>query len=235
MTLATKRSKENAMLFVEENFGTLDEFFDTLLSEYPDIIENGITDATKQKVSQDWQVSISSLSRLVNMPEYENYLDRQIAKIQYNQHLRAETIEGLVKIATNPNKTVQTKAGGIAEVDRDAKEIIAADEYLRALQGRPVTDGDKSSGSQTSITISFGSAREINDGKTIVAEAYKPNLPGQLPPSGTRKYYEGAGKPGENGQAIPMDYDFSSEEDSNVPKGARNLVTSIAIGKGSKQ
>lgn len=211
-------TEKDALVRLETQFGSLEAFLVALLERAPGYLEGntGLIEAAKRL-----EVPPALLGRAVVSDKLATLLDQAAAHSEYSLIERRKTMQNLVEVATSAKKTVMTRAGDAKEIDRDAKEMIAADEHLRKLQQRPLDAPEISVGAM--LQINFGMPHPEVESDVIDAQArpahHQPKRAGDLPPrDAARLYQKDSERP-----ALPPggreggEFDFYSEEDAGSP------------------
>lgn len=236
----TKAQARTLSEHIKNEFGTEEEFFQQILENFPEIIKEEINETIQQKAASLTGLPINLIARYFNSPRFHTMLDMYVTMDEYGPGKRREAIRQLADIATTPSKTIMNKRGQAVEIDRDAKEIVIADEYLRTLQGRaPNTDKGNGGGrGGATVIINFGTAADAlvqsnEDDKTITVSPYLPNKAGDLPPPMARLQYGQGDVQGVSGQSLPAEIDFTGDLVAGQAKDTRKNFTKGLIPNGA--
>jgi hypothetical protein len=235
----TKSQARTLSEHIKNEFGNEEEFFQQMVEGFPEVLEGNVNEALCQKIASGMGMTLAMVTRYFRSPRFNTMLDLYITMEEYGPNMRREAVKQLAEIATTSSKVVMSKRGQPIEVDRDAKEIVIADEYLRALQGRsPQTDKANGGGrGGATVIINFGTAADIvqdaEDDKTITVSPYRPNKAGELPPPMARPHYGQGTGDGNDKKPIPSEIDFTGELIGGKAQDSRKNFTNGLIPNGA--
>lgn len=242
--MAPKRTR-TALEPVEDLYGSIEEFAATVMDVCPGYVEG---DYGASEAAQALELPLSAFMRAIREPAFNKVLDQLAAYSEYSFRERKVAMRNLASIARSRKKTVMTRSGEPAEVDRDADEMIKADSHLRKIQGQPL-EGERRQGGG-GITIIFGgqdgqSLQEVtidveanepsdegqaDDAGEEVSDGYRGSKMGDLPPPGARRFYGDDSDGSEKQAALDPELDFHGEA-TEEPRGAGSVLAAKEMGK----
>lgn len=242
MTKIARRSgpltTKDAVEKVQGRFGSVEELAAALIEHCPGYLEGevGLTEAAK---ALDLPPPV--LGKVISNGDFNTALDRLAAFQEYSYQHRRAAMGNLSRVATDPEKTVMTRSGEPAKVDRDADEMIKADSHLRKVQGRPLESGG--GGTSLGLQVVFGgtgdaqtvtiTGGEVKDGEA--EQPYTPNRRGDPPPEGARRFYREE-RPGDEGHdpRLPREFDFERDPDTDETE-IGPMATGEAVGEPTRR
>lgn len=248
------KGQSSALEAVEARYGGVEDLAIAIFEVCPAFLGLDGDEMSLPEAAKALNLPVEAVGAAVSHPEFNRTLDRLAAYGEYDFGKRRVAMRNLAHVATTLQKTVMTRSGKAARVDRDADEMIKADSHLRKLQGQPLDEPKRAGG--TGIQIIFGGAspdggdtvdvrfHEGDDddaGRGAAKDAgeteeegpavYQGNRRGALPPENARRFYRDGTEPPDPDRKVRPEFDFRGEE-SEEARGVGSVAAAKALARG---
>lgn len=190
-----------ALSLLRSKFNSVDNFVAELLIRYPNF-----EDVDGKVLAAEFGLSFAQWSGVVSSAEFNDAVDRVLALESYSPSRRRDHVRFLAGVAAGDLQRSVSRGVEVLVAPKP-RDVIFADEHLRALQNREV-GGGRSVGGINFIYHSHnysggddgGGEERVVDAQPFISEedevfgSYEQSEPGGLPPVGSRHVYSSAGR-----------------------------------------